>query len=378
METAVFLRLADANLDRISEGLRTVEDYFRFVCPHEEVAKRLKALRQGVRRSAGDALRRSTRFEAFAENILAFRDAAGDFGPNMSDALKSEGHYAPAYATDREMVSANFKRVQEGLRSLEEATRCEGMVEWSRFFERSRYESYHLEKEVVSILSRCALDLDERLVGLYGMTAARPDKGLTHVRMGEILISAGVRVLQYRDKDADARQALESCRILAEKCRAAGVWFIVNDRPDIALLSGADGVHLGQEDLPIKEVRDMVSRYLGASSRRFVIGVSTHNIEQVEQAVREGADYIGVGPIFQTRTKPNINDSVVGTALFAEAKRRFDIPMVCIGGICPTNVSVLLDAGARCLAIIDAVVSADDIENAAAEIHKNILTRINL
>ena len=122
----------------------------------------------------------------------------------------------------------------------------------------------------------------------------------------------------------------------------------------------------------------MVSRYLGASSRRFVIGVSTHNIEQVEQAVREGADYIGVGPIFQTRTKPNINDSVVGTALFAEAKRRFDIPMVCIGGICPTNVSVLLDAGARCLAVIDAVVSADDIENAAAEIHKKILTRINL
>lgn len=378
METAVFLRLADANLNRISEGIRTVEDYFRFACPQEALAKRLKALRQRVRHSAGDALRRSTRFEDIAEDILAFRDAAGDFGPQMSDALKSEGCYTSAYATDREMLSANFKRVQEGFRSLEEATRCEGMVEWSRFFENSRYEAYRLEKEAVSILSRCTPGLGNRLIGLYGMTAERSDKGLSHVEMGEILISAGVRVLQYRDKEADARQALESCRSLAEKCRAADVLFIVNDRPDIALLSGADGVHLGQEDLPIREARDMASRYLGASSRRFVIGVSTHNIEQVEMAVREGADYIGVGPIFLTRTKPNINYSVVGPELFIEAKQRFDIPMVCIGGVCPTNLSALLDAGARCLAVIDAVVSAEDIGGAASKIHKNISMRINI
>jgi thiamine-phosphate pyrophosphorylase len=166
------------------------------------------------------------------------------------------------------------------------------------------------------------------------------------------LAEAGVRLLQYRNKSAPARQYLESSRKLAEVLLPQGVTFFLNDRPDVAFLAGATGVHVGQDDLEVEQARQIVGRDK-------LVGVSTHNLEQFERAAASSADYIALGPIFSTSSKAN-PDPVVGLDLLRKVRALTDKPLVAIGGISLELAAPVIEAGADSVAVISGILSAAD------------------
>jgi thiamine-phosphate pyrophosphorylase len=166
------------------------------------------------------------------------------------------------------------------------------------------------------------------------------------------LAEAGVRLLQYRNKPASAGQYLESSRKLAEMLVPRGVSFLVNDRPDVAFLAGASGVHVGQEDLDVEQARRVVGRDK-------LIGVSTHNLEQFDRAAASSADYIAVGPLFGTSSKTN-PDPVVGLAFLRRVRGLTAKPIVAIGGITVERAAAAIEAGADSVAVISGILSAAD------------------
>jgi thiamine-phosphate pyrophosphorylase len=183
-------------------------------------------------------------------------------------------------------------------------------------------------------------------------TSLRPDLPLPKIT--ESLLRAGVRVIQYRHKDKFGRKNFEQCQLLAQQMHAVGGVFIVNDRSDVAALCDADGVHLGQQDLPPGKAR----QFLGADS---IIGYSTHTREQAALAESLPVDYIAIGPIFPTRTKQN-PDPVVGLAMVSEVRKLTTKPLVAIGGITLADASSVLQVGADAVAIVSDLVSDSSIE----------------
>lgn len=170
-------------------------------------------------------------------------------------------------------------------------------------------------------------------------------------------IEAGVTFFQYRSKSLSRREIYETSFQLAGLARQAGALFIVNDHADIAVAAGADGVHLGQDDLPIEEARKLLGRDK-------IIGISTHSITQAEAAQKDGAEYIGFGPIFQTATKDA--GSMQGAAGITGIKQTVTIPILAIGGINHDNAGEVIRAGADGIAVISAIISAPDFQQAAA------------
>jgi thiamine-phosphate pyrophosphorylase len=166
------------------------------------------------------------------------------------------------------------------------------------------------------------------------------------------LADAGVRLLQYRDKTAPSRDLLHSSRSLASLLTPQGITFIVNDRADVAVLAGATGVHVGQDDLEVEQARALVTK------ERWV-GVSTHNVEQFRAAAATSADYIAVGPVFATTSKAN-PDPVIGTEFVRMVRDLSDKPIVAIGGITLENAASVIQAGADCVAVISDILRAPD------------------
>lgn len=166
------------------------------------------------------------------------------------------------------------------------------------------------------------------------------------------LADAGVRLLQYRNKKASPRDLLESSKHLSSQLMPRGVTFIVNDRADVAALAGASGVHVGQEDLGVEEARAVV----GGSN---LVGVSTHNRVQFEQAAASSADYVAVGPIFSTSTKSN-PDPVVGMEFIRQVRPLTDKPIVAIGGITLERAAGIVQAGADSVAVISDILRAPE------------------
>lgn len=175
------------------------------------------------------------------------------------------------------------------------------------------------------------------------------------------LLSARPCCLQLRAKRIGGLAVRDAAGAVLTMARAAGVPFCVNDRVDLALLVGADAVHVGQEDLPLGEVRKILGE------RRMFVGVSTNNVEQARTAVRGGADYIGFGPVFGTRTKEN-PDPTVGTAALRDVCAAVGIPVVAIGGVARANVAEVVAAGAAAAAVISDIDQADDPRAAAAAV----------
>jgi thiamine-phosphate pyrophosphorylase len=173
------------------------------------------------------------------------------------------------------------------------------------------------------------------------------------------LVAAGVRLLQYRNKEASARELLEKSRAIAELVCPQGVMFFVNDRPDVAYLAGANGVHVGQHDLGADAARMVVGK-------NKLVGVSTHNLNQFSAAAATSADYVAVGPVFETRTKPN-PDPVVGAELVRRARAMTDTPIVAIGGITLERASDIIAAGADSVAVISDILLAQDPAERAAK-----------
>jgi thiamine-phosphate pyrophosphorylase len=168
----------------------------------------------------------------------------------------------------------------------------------------------------------------------------------------EKLAAAGVRLIQYRNKRASARELFESCKQLSSLLIPQGVTFVVNDRADVALTAGAGGVHVGQEDLSVEAARSVI----GPGN---LLGVSTHNLEQFKAAAATSADYVAIGPVFSTSTKAN-PDPVVGIELFRQVRSLTDKPIVAIGGITWERAAEVIQAGADSVAVISDILLAPD------------------
>ncbi len=331
-------RLLDANLDRAREGLRVLEDWARFALERPDLVGRCKDLRQRL-----GLLHRS-------EYKLA-RHTATDSAAGM-------GHPAQAARRDpAQVLAANAARVQEALRVLEEFGRGVD-PELAAEAAAIRYSLYDLEVELLRAGRGDQRRQRLRACRLYLVTS--PVSELERVVEQALLV--GVRLVQYRAKEGaglDDRRRLEQALGLRELCARHDALFVVNDRIDLALAVGADGVHLGQDDLPVAVAR----RLLGPER---LIGRSTHAPEQLRRALAEGCDYVGVGPVNATPTKPGREP--VGLAYVAAAAAEATIPWFAIGGIDATNLEAVLAAGAQRVAVVRAITEAADPAAACAEL----------
>lgn len=334
-----WLRIIDANLNRAREALRVIEDYARFARDDPVAAEAAKRLRHRLR-TLGDAIG--------PDLLLAARDAGGDVGRETKTAteLTREG------ALD--VVRAAFARGGEALRTIAEFAKSDAPPA-AADAERVRYELYALES---CVLARGSLRSRFAAVRLYVIITAelcRTDWRAT----AAAAMDGGATCLQLREKCLDDRDLLQRARALRALTAERGILFVVNDRPDVARLVDADGVHLGQSDLPVEEAR----RIVGGDR---LIGLSTHSIEQVGAALESGADYLAVGPMFATRTKPQ--SRVPGLDLLAAARRMTALPLVAIGGITPDDAASVYGAGASMCCVCSAVVAAEDAAAAARAI----------
>lgn len=202
---------------------------------------------------------------------------------------------------------------------------------------------------------------------LFPVTCAKLSRGRMDLEVLDALIAGGARAVQLREKDLPMREFFELARAFRERTARAGMTFIVNDYVDVCRAVEADGVHLGQDDFPVREAR----RLLGPQT---VIGVSTHSVEQALKAVADGADYINVGPIFATQTKEHAGQPV-GLELFKEIRRQVTLPITVMGGINLENLDQVLAAGADRIAAVSAIVAAEDITATVREFRKRIHRR---
>ena len=322
------LRLLDANLDRAREGLRVLEDWCRFGLDRQDLVARLKDLRQRLGRCHLPAYKAS-------------RHSASDGGAGLAHPAQAE-RQQPA-----QVVAANAGRAQEALRVLEEFGRA-GDPLLAAEAAAIRYALYDLEVDLLRACGAAAGRRQQLLrCHLYLITSPSP-------RLHETVaaaLEAGVRLVQYRAKQADDLERWREARALRQLCASHGALFLVNDRVDLALAVEADGVHLGQGDLPPAQAR----RLLGPDR---LIGRSTQRIEQLRQAVADGCDYVGVGPINATPTKPGREP--VGLAYVRAAAAESPIPFFAIGGLDLTRLPPVLAAGGSRVAVVRAITEASD------------------
>ena len=323
-------RLLDANINRVSEGIRVIEDIARFVYNQKEFSKELREKRHYLRKL----------FIQKDNDFLNSRDTKKDVGIEITkDSLLDKK------SNIKHVVLGNFKRIQEGLRSIEEISKISCDYSISKEVEALRYSFYNLEKEFMGSLK------PEIPLGLYGITAENFSKGRSNYEVVTEMIKSGIKIVQYREKFKSLREKLEEAKILCELCKKNNVLFIVNDHVDIALMVDADGVHVGQEDMPVSEIR----KILGANK---IIGLSTHSAEDANKALLEDVDYIGVGPIFPTTTKDR---TAVGIEYMDYVEKDIDLPYIAIGGIKEANLLQVVEKGARRIALVSEIVGADDI-----------------
>jgi thiamine-phosphate pyrophosphorylase len=334
------LRLLDANANRAREALRVVEDYARFVLDDAGLSEELKGLRH--------ELAAATR--SFVGEAVLHRDTPGDVGTG----IKTDSELTRAGVAD--VVVAAGKRLGEALRAIEEFLKTVSPADASRI-ERARYRFYDIEHRLAFTLRPAACGLaDLRLYVLLTESLCR----IPWLDVARQAIEGGADCLQLREKEMESGELLRRARQLVSLCRKHKVLCIINDRPDVAILSGADGVHVGQGDLPARDARKLLGPHR-------IVGVSTHNLDQAKQARSDGADYIGVGPVFRSATKPR--DFLPGLDFARSVARTLpQLPAVAIAGIDAGNVDEVLTTGIRAVAVSSAVVSAPDVKAAAREL----------
>jgi len=327
------LRIVDANLNRAAEGLRVVEDGVRFILDEPQLTQQLKALRHQLLQGVEGLLGSGT------IDLVAARDVAGDVGAASRD---------ETWKNWRELLRANFRRVQEAERSLEEFGKLVS-PDLSRHFKEARFATYRIEHE---LQQRACM---RPSFGVYVITPPEAELFETLVARVRQAVAGGADVIQLRQKRVPDRTLLVRARRLREVI-PADVIFLVNDRVDIAVASGADGVHLGGEDLPVADAR----RILGP---RAIVGASAHTADEARAAADAGADYLGVGCIYTTTTKPDAQERQ-GVALIASVTGVVDVPVVAVGGITLENTPEVLAAGAAGVAVVRGVFGGDNVEEA--------------
>ena len=328
-------RILDANLNRAREALRVLEEYARFGLDDAPLAGALKSLRHELIDCIPAQLR---------EQLPACRDIVGDVGTTLA----ARGEYQRSGLTD--VVRAAAHRLTEALRALEEYAKTFDS-KLAAALESLRYRGYELERRL--LLHATAREHFGR-VRLYVLLTA----GLCRhawFQTAEAALRGGADCLQLREKELEDRELLRRAQRLTELCHAHDALLIVNDRPDIAAISGADGVHLGQDDLPVAAAR----RVLPAGA---LVGVSTHDRTQLEAVATQAPDYLAVGPMFESPTKPQ--DVIAGPGMLATARQVSSLPLVAIGGITCANAAKVLAVAPCCLCACAAIIGQDDPESA--------------
>ncbi len=334
-------RLIDANLNRASEGLRVLEDVARFAIASGELSARLAGIRHSLR-------------IAHSENtamLLSARDAVTDPGAISGEAQARIGSLPT-------LVIVNAKRVQEALRSLEEASKVKSGLNGAtaKDLKKWRFNLYDIEKKLYGLCVRS--DKRANLRGLYVIIDPAVCTG-DPVKTTRLAIEGGAKVIQLRDKTNEKGVQLALAKAMAKISSSAGATFFVNDHLDIAISSGADGVHVGQKDMPLAEVRKIAPVGL-------LVGVSTNNVAEAKQAEVDGADYVSVGRLFPTTSKHDTRPADLKR--LQEIKRAVTVPVAAIGGINETNLASVLKYGADMAAVISAVVAQKDVRASAARL----------
>jgi len=344
-------RVIDANLNRSSEGLRVLEDVARFLLNDAKLSQQLRTVRHDLARET----------KSLNIRLLSQRDSEHDVGAHRGAGYESEAKQSPQDVSG--LVTANAKRVEESLRVIEELAKLPeiSLMLNSASFQQMRFTLYALERDLISRISR--RDKIKRMLGLYIILDRQFVAGRDELDIARQIIEGGARVIQLRDKSRfyqdKTRELLLVAQKLKELCSRAGVLFIINDYLDLAMAVDADGLHVGQEDLPLPVIR----RELSIDK---IVGCSVKTLSQAKKAQREGADYVAVGSIFPTATKPEA--TVVGMDRIKELKGGVSIPVVAIGGINQSNIGEVVSAGADAIAVISAVLGEEDIRGAVQKL----------
>lgn len=331
-------RILDVNLNRAREALRVIEDYARFALDDRDAAAAAKSCRHelsGIRAALG------------GDALLAARDIVGDVGRDT----KSDGELARR--DEEEVVRAAFGRLTEATRSLGEFGKLHA-AQAAAAAERLRYRAYELEQRIVL---RGRLRQRFREVRLYVLLT----ESLCRRPWRDTLaacVRGGAQCVQLREKSLPDGELLRRARELRDRTRERGVLLAINDRPDIARLVGADIVHVGQDDLSVADVRRIAGGHI-------LVGKSTHTVAQFRAALAEDPDYLAVGPMYDSPTKPQ--PLVAGAATLQAVRPLTDLPLVAIGGLTPANLEPVVLAGADVLAVCGGVIGADDPEGAARQ-----------
>ncbi|MCK4959173.1 MAG: thiamine phosphate synthase [Planctomycetes bacterium] len=361
MQQAVY-RIIDANFNRAREAARVVEEFCRFVLNSPDLSARTKQLRHDI----------SAAVQTLDSNLLVTsRDVQSDVGREM--------------VIDRQMtrttlddcLHAATKRLSEALRALSEMTQTID-PQLAQTLEKLRFQAYTLEKDIVTAASSAA-----KLSGvrLYVIITVSPGYDRPKIlELARACTTGGADCLQLRPKQIPDDESFQLACDLVGVCKDARALSIINDRADIAIAAGAGGVHLGHNDLPVRQVRNLAQRPL-------IIGVSTHAPDQLSAALKAGADYVALGPVFSTSTKPDT--APVGLDYVRQAAKILNQPpetpnqpsdklgqssvkSVAIGGITAENVTDVLQAGAQAVAVCSVVTQAKDPAAMCAKLKERI------
>ncbi|AIQ95582.1 thiamine phosphate synthase [Prochlorococcus sp. MIT 0604] len=332
-------QIIDANLDRAREGLRVLEDWARFGLGNEKQVERIKNFRQILGKNHLEVYKQSRN--------------------HTEDKCKGITHQEQNNRkTSEQIISSNSGRVQEALRVIEEFSRIHN-YELSKIASGIRYEIYTLEVDLLSS-SKCK-NLEEILKenDLYVIT----DQKENLLEIIEEILIAGVRIIQYRFKKGTDKDHLQEAIQIKNLCKRYNSLFIINDRVDIALASNADGIHLGQDDLDLKTARKL----LGYSK---IIGISANNEIDISNALKDGCNYIGIGPVFETATKKN--KKPIGIEKIKSLTKNLNIPWFAIGGIKSNNISYLKKNGFKKVALVSQLMNSEDPKEEAIMILKEL------
>jgi thiamine-phosphate pyrophosphorylase len=332
MERAVY-RIIDANFNRAREAVRVIEEFCRFALNSAPLTTRAKRLRHELSAAIG---------KLDTGLLISSRDTLGDVG--VGSVLDEQLERASL----KDCLTAGCKRLTEALRALAEMTRTQNQS-LSQVFERLRFDAYALEKDI--ILFGDPVEKFRR-VGLYVIISSNLPADV--IFLAHRCVGGGADCIQLRAKDINDDRLLAVAMEFVQICIAGGALSIINDRVDIAVAAGADGVHVGQNDLPIEQVRKLQLAPL-------IVGKSTHSSKELRASCDECPTYVSLGPVFPTPTKPQMEPVGLGYVRQGiETLAGTGIGHVAIGGITPDNVQDVLKAGAACIAVCSAVTEAKD------------------
>ncbi len=332
-------RILDANFNRAREALRVAEDCGRFALNDPAITTMAKHLRSDLKEVYATLP---------ADEMLTSRDTPGDIGTEITSPTE------PKRKDLADVAVAACKRLTEALRTIEEYSKFAAPTQTLQI-EQMRYDAYTLEQRITQ---RLRVGQRFRDVKLYVLITSRMCHGSVR-DTARAALAGGADAIQLREKGIPDGQLLALAAELRELTDETDRLLIINDRPDIAAIVGADGVHLGSEDVPLGEARRLLRP--GA-----IIGRTVRSVEQATAAINSGPDYISIGPIFGTSTKEA--GPPVGVEMFQKVAEAVPLPICCIGGITAKNVGELIAAGAKCVAVCSAICAAENPKTAAEAI----------